>query len=304
MPNELHLRYATSNDLDVFELSLDRLLTSMQPGTSSTPSWSGLPIFPTRTLGALDVLVNAASGIRGPADLRGKRVAVPLFQMSALIWLRAILRKYYTIGHEEITWVVAPPAGPDGNIRWIREDLDREYIDYRIGEDWTQLLRDGEVDAAYFPVFPDGVSNATGIRRLLNCHERRELWTQLRLDTGAVAINHLVAVQAELVAAQPHLPGALAVAFTRAKQIAHQRGVSGARAALLFADEDLERQAAIFGSDPFPIGVDANRSSIETFVDELLAEQLITSRRPLDDYLLSVEAGPDAEAEAEPSRTN
>lgn len=297
MPNELHLRYATSNDLDVFELSLDRLLTSIEPGGPSAPTWNGLPIFPTRTHGALDVLVNTASGIHRPADLRGKRVAVPLFQMSALIWLRAILRKYFMIGHDEITWVIAPPPGPDGTIRWTRENLDREYIHYRIGDDWTELLQTGEVDAAYFPIFPEGIDKATGIRRLLNCHERRELWTQLRLDTGAVAINHLVAIQAELAAAEPHLPTALALAFEQAKQIAHQRGVLGAQAVLLFADDDLERQATIFGADPFPTGLEANRASIQTFVDELLAEQLITSRRPLGDYLLTVDAGVDSVAE-------
>jgi len=293
MPNELHLRYLTCNDLDVFELSLDLLLTTMEPTAPRTPSWRGLPIFLTRTHGALDLFVNTASGIRGLADLRGKRFAVPIYQMSALIWLRAILRRYFTIGHDEITWVIVPPAGPDGAIRWIRETLDREYVQYRIGEDWTQLLSAGEVDAAFFPSVPNNIDDVVGIRRLLKPQERRELWTQLRIDTGAAAINHLVALQADLAAAQPQLAPALTVAFERAKRISHQRGLVSARSVLLFADEDLERQAAIFGADPFPTGIEANRASIETFVEELFAEQLITSRRPLEDYLLAVNVGCD-----------
>lgn len=48
--------------------------------------------------------VNAASGNSSPADLRGARVGVPEYQMTAAVWVRGFLSDDYGVTPEELNW--------------------------------------------------------------------------------------------------------------------------------------------------------------------------------------------------------
>src|ERR1700753_2009091 len=56
-----------------------------------------IPIFPSRHFRFSNVFVNTGSGISKPADLAGKRIGLPVFDMAAAVWLRGIFEDYYDL---------------------------------------------------------------------------------------------------------------------------------------------------------------------------------------------------------------
>jgi 4,5-dihydroxyphthalate decarboxylase len=219
------------------------------------------------------------------ADLRGRRLMVPIYQMSGLVWLRAVLRLYHGIAHDEITWVVAPPAPPGARPNWIVEDAPPgSNVVARPGGNWAELLRDGEVDAVYYP-WLSPTAGPDGIRPLLSAAETRDIWAQLRHDTGAVPINHLVGLQRNLPRDRPDVVADLHREFEEAKATAFGRATEAAAGYYLFPEDDAVRQAEQFGQDPFPFGLTANRASLELYTEQMVVEGYLSERPEPEEYL-------------------
>jgi 4,5-dihydroxyphthalate decarboxylase len=73
----------------------------------------GLPVYLSRNFRHGQVYVSAASSITTPADLRGKRVGVLEYQMTAALWIRAFLLHDYGIDPAEIKWQTGGLRNPD-----------------------------------------------------------------------------------------------------------------------------------------------------------------------------------------------
>ena len=64
-----------------------------------------LPVFPSRVFRHGYIYVNRKSDIRKPQDLAGKRVGVPLYTMTAAVWIRGHLVHQYGVDLSTIRWV-------------------------------------------------------------------------------------------------------------------------------------------------------------------------------------------------------
>ena len=51
-----------------------------------------------------NIWVNTKSGIRAPKDLIGKRVGMPEFQLTALVWIRGFLKDDHGVPVESVTY--------------------------------------------------------------------------------------------------------------------------------------------------------------------------------------------------------
>src|SRR5262249_61443154 len=58
------------------------------------------------------LFVNGASGIQRPEDLRGKRMGVPEYSMTAAVWLRGLFEHEYGIAPKDIHWIQAGEENP------------------------------------------------------------------------------------------------------------------------------------------------------------------------------------------------
>src|SRR6476659_9123302 len=113
----------------------------------------GLTLLPAAMLARFQhgtVLYNSARGTLTPADLPGKRVGVRSYGQTTGVWLRGILENDYGVDMSRVQWVtfedghVAEAKDPPGVIRAAA------------GEDMTQMLLDGALDAAiYGAAMPD-----------------------------------------------------------------------------------------------------------------------------------------------------
>ena len=72
-------------------------LITREKATGDRWQWCALPIFPAKAFVWLGLFINTASGIKSLADLRGKRVGVPDYVMTAALWFRVFLRELHGI---------------------------------------------------------------------------------------------------------------------------------------------------------------------------------------------------------------
>jgi 4,5-dihydroxyphthalate decarboxylase len=84
-------------EFDVAEIGFSPYLIALSRG--STP-YVAIPIFLSRMFRHSAVYVRTDRGIEGPADLRGKRIGVPEYQMSAVLWFRGYLQDEHGITYQ------------------------------------------------------------------------------------------------------------------------------------------------------------------------------------------------------------
>src|SRR5919205_3620997 len=151
-PPELFYRNLKFDEFDVFEMSLSELAISRERSDGARWRWRALPVFPAKAFIWLGLFVNSDAGIRSLADLRGKRVGVPDYVMTAALWFRSFLKELHDIAPREVAWHVGrvkqfshgailgvdtnPPSGV--SLTWLNED-----------QTFDRMLERGELDAAY-----------------------------------------------------------------------------------------------------------------------------------------------------------
>jgi 4,5-dihydroxyphthalate decarboxylase len=80
-------------EFDVAEMSLSSYVLSIARGAPVT----AIPVFPSRAFRHHGIYVNADSGIGRPADLAGRVIGIPEYQLTAVVWIRGILAQHYGV---------------------------------------------------------------------------------------------------------------------------------------------------------------------------------------------------------------
>lgn len=286
-PGAMFHRHLKDNEFDVFEFSISDYLIAREKQPSKW-DWTAIPVFLSRAFLALNTRVNVSSGIGSFRDLRGKRYGMPDFTMTAALWLRAMVRELYGIRPQDVEWYNGRPLSishgtqlgidqeppPELRIVWLQDTraLDR-------------MLHAGEIDAAYGEgaegVVP--ITEGSNVRRLFEEDHGRSFVEEFYRKTGFTPVNHTVALQRRLVEKDPWVAVALFEAFERSKQEAYRRARQAQAAYLLFPGDEFERQAAIYGSDPYPSGLGANRRMLAMAARESFDEGLTRKLANVDD---------------------
>ena len=84
-PNALFHRNLAHDDLDVSEMSFSETLLAKERSDGTRWDWSALPVFLSRGHGWARLYANTASGIENLGDLKGKRIGVPDYDMTAAL---------------------------------------------------------------------------------------------------------------------------------------------------------------------------------------------------------------------------
>lgn len=280
-PPELFYRNLKNDEFDVFEMSLSEYLITREQAKGERWQWRALPIFPAKAFVWLGLYVNTAAGIHSLQDLRGKRVGVPDYVMTAALWFRVFLRELHGIEPRDISWFIGrtqdlshggvlnvearPPAGV--SLTWLTA-----------AQTFDVMLDKGEIDAAYgFAPRHDPKLFSLNIDRYGGTPlEDNPRLGKLFADGGCAVIqsffkqtaivpaNHVIVAQRRLLEQQPWLAGELLQLFSASKHTAYEKSRFGAPAYLYFEAMDRTEQAALFGDDPFPFGIAKNRAMLET----------------------------------------
>jgi 4,5-dihydroxyphthalate decarboxylase len=234
---------------------------------SEQPPFIAIPVFPSRMFRHSSIYVHADAGIIEPVDLVGRVIGCPEYQMTAAVWIKGMLSDHYGVPVDSVTYRTGGLKQP-GRRETPMDLPDRIRVE-PIGDDQTlsELLERGEVDALYTAeapsTFEDGSPN---VRRLFTDHA--EVERDFFQATGVFPIMHTVVVRQDVYAAQPWIAQSLTKAFEAAKDAAviELEETVALKTMLPWLWTHLEETRAILGQDYWPYGLDANRTTLETFL--------------------------------------
>jgi len=280
-PEEIFFRALRHAEFDICELSLSSY--TVKTARDDCP-YVGVPVFPSRAFRHTAFTVRT-DRIRSPSDLKGKRVGLPEYQLTANVWGRAILEEEYGVKPSDIQWLRGG-IEQTGREEKIALTLPADVSIEDIGPDQTlsQMLTDGEIDAILSPRAP-------------SCFERGEPnigWlfedpTAVAADyyrrTGVFPIMHILGVRKSIVADNPWLPVAVMKAFSLSKTAALHRlaDTSATKITLPFVEEQLKAVRALMGDDFWSFGAAANRPTLETFLRHHHAQGLSPRRLAVEE---------------------
>jgi len=268
------LRY---REFDCSEMSLSSYVASLN---SDNPPFIAIPVFPSRFFRHSCIFVSAKSGIRQPTDLKGKRIGVPEYQMTAPVWIRGILSDDYGVKVTDVEHYSGGEEEP-GRDEKLKLDLPKEIRVRPIGPQQTlsRMLADGELDALVTARAPSTFQKEPDkVRRLFPDYVETE--KQYYRRTKIFPIMHTVVIRRDVYAKNPWVAQSLYKAFTEAKAKAYtlydQTAALPAMVPWLVAQLDEARRE--MGEDWWPYGVEPNRKVLETFL-RYHHEQGLSKRR-------------------------
>lgn len=273
-PEECFWRMLRHEEFDAAEMSLGSYAMLLARGDER---FVGIPVFLSRSFRHSAIWVVDGGPVASPADLQGARIGVPEYQMTASVWVRGLLQHELGVDVASVTWRTGGLDQPGRVERqplrvpsWVKVEPVPAH------RTLVEELLDGELEALTAPRVPAEFRRpGTRLRRLLPDWAERERASFAR--TGVFPIMHMVVLRRAVVERSPWLPASLTKALTEAKDVA-LAGLADApalRYTMPFLLAALEDQAEVFGADPWPYGLEANRTTLEVFLGYLREQGLL-----------------------------
>ncbi len=150
-PEEIFFRAFRGQDFDICELSMSSFTVKTADGNCP---YVGVPAFVSRAFRHNSIWVRT-DRIKTPADLKGKRVGLPEYQLTACVWARIILEDDYGVKPSDVIWVrggIEDPGRPEKISIKLPDGVRME--DAPAGSTISELLERGEIDAFIAPRVP------------------------------------------------------------------------------------------------------------------------------------------------------
>jgi 4,5-dihydroxyphthalate decarboxylase len=274
---ETFFRMLRYREFDCSEMSLSSYTASLH---SDNPPFIAIPVFPSRFFRHSCIFVSAKSGIRQPADLKGRRIGVPEYQMTAPVWIRGILSDEYGVKVTDAEHFSGGEEEP-GRDEKLKLSLPPGIKLRPIGPQQTlaRMLADGELDALVTARAPSTFHREPDkVRRLFPDYVEREKDYYRR--TKIFPIMHTVVIRRDLYEKHPWVAQALYKAFTeaKAKAMALYDQTAALPAMVPWLVAELEETRREMGADWWPYGLAPNRAVLDTFL-RYHHEQGLSKRR-------------------------
>jgi 4,5-dihydroxyphthalate decarboxylase len=271
---------------EVSEMSLTGYLWAIQHGKR----WTAIPVFPGWVFAChADSMVNVHAGIERPEDLRGKRVGVPEYPVTAISWIRDAWEQDNGLRRDDVLWCEERTAKtshyrPSGYVPPVPVELIPEE------KCNCDMLIAGELDALT-RYFGGGAHLSTTISTDRSMMTMQELAANpnvrwLYPDRKAVALDyhrrmgwpqpiHCVIVKTDVVDRYPWVPRALMDAFAEAADLTVNEPT--VRTSFPFP---IEEQRQVIGSEFSPVGLSAgNRDVMERIFDLSVKDGFMVDNR-------------------------
>jgi len=266
-------RQLTAWEFDICEMAFGAYLIARSQGADVT----AIPVFPRRAFFHTNFVCHPDARIDGPRDLANKRIGVAEYVQSATLWARGALEHDFAMDPRKAQWYVERAgSGSTGEVLGFKPPQGISVQQTPGGKSLVAMLAARELDVALVggnaqaqagmalcPLFPDAIAEG---KRFYAMH-------------GYVPANHTYMVRGSLAREHPALVGNLYRAFLASKSHAQQSLPPEKPPGLLFGSEQLARTCEALVGDPFPYGLDSNRTMLGTVV-QLCQEQGLVRDKP------------------------
>ena len=283
-PEEVFFRTFRYEEFDVSELSFSSYLRITDSGNSS---YIGIPAFVSRVFRHSGIYIRTDRGIRTPADLKGKTIGVPEYQITAVVWMKGILQDEYGVRPTDIHWRQGGQEQPGRGERTALAPipgLDLQSIPS--DKTLSSMLEAGELDALFTARAPSCfVRGAPNVGRLFS--DYRNVEKAYYKKTGMFPIMHLVGIRKSLVERHPWLATSLYKAFVEAKTYAMKevREINALPVTLPWLEAEALETMALMGEDFWRYGVEENRKDIEALARYSHEQGLVKKRLAVEDLV-------------------
>ena len=277
-PEEIFFRAFRRAEFDICELSLSSFTVKTAQGDCP---YVGVPAFVSRAFRHTSIYVRT-DRIRKPDELKGKKIGVPEYQLTANVWARAILEDDHGVKPSDIHWIrggLEEPGRPEKIAITLPKDVQLENAPE--GRTLSAMLEAGEIDGFIGPRVPSPFARGHPKIGWLFSDPVAAAKDYFK-RTGIFPIMHIIGVRREIAERHPWLPGAVFKAFERSKAIALEKlaDTSSTKVTLPFVEERLSEARTLMGEDFWSYGVSANRKTLETFLrhhhSQGLSSRLVT----------------------------
>jgi len=279
-PEEIFFRAFRHAEFDISELSLSSYCVKHSRGECP---YVAVPVFLSRAFRHTAIYVRT-DRIRRGEDLKGRRIGVPEYQLTANVWARALLKDEHGVDARDVTWVrggLEQPGRPEKIALALPPAIRIESAPE--GRTISAMLEQGEIDAVISPRPPTGFGRVPNVGWLYP--DTVAAARDYHRRSGVYPIMHLLGLRRSLVERHPWLPVAVYKAFEQAKDLALEQLADPAapKVSLPFLEEQVQAARAMFGPDPWPYGVAPNRHTLETFVRHHHAQGLSARELSVDE---------------------
>src|SRR5499427_5681891 len=284
-PEEIFHRAFKFREFDISELSFSSYARTVAAGDAS---YIGIPAFVSRIFRHSGIYVRMGAGIEKPQDLRGKRVGVPEYQITAVVWMRGLIQHEYGVLPSEIHWRSGGQEEPGRHERTPLKPI--AGLDLQpIGDDQTlvDMLRKGELDALFTARAPSSfLAGEPHIARLFPDTRAAEIAYYKK--TGLFPIMHLIGIRKTLVEKYPWLATSVYKAFLEAKALAliDLCDVNALMVTLPWLEAETKETIGVMGPDFWKYGVHENMPEIEALT-QYAYEQGLIDRKPAVEELFA-----------------
>jgi 4,5-dihydroxyphthalate decarboxylase len=285
-PREIFDRMAGGEAFDLSEMSLSEYISRYVAGECP---FVALPVFPSRIFRHSMIAVNR-NRIKTPADLAGKRIGVPLYTMTAAVYVRGLLEHDYGVDLSGVQWVQGSINHATGHgSPTVMPLLRKVNIEQNTGNrSLSDLFDAGELDAVSGTDMPDAMRTNPDLVRLFP--DFRTVEQDYFRRTHIFPIMHTVVMRRSVYESDPTLAQRLFTAFEAAKAVVLERmRYVGTLAYMLpWMIDDVDEIDRVFGGDCWPYGVEPNRPTLEALTTYLYEQGLTARTVPVEDLFARV----------------
>ena len=277
VPGETFWRMLNNTEFDISEMSLSSYTILRSRGDER---FLAIPVFPSRIFRHSGIYINSISGIKSPEGLKGKRIGVGDYQMTAAVWVRGLLQDDYNLNPADMQWVVGKAVQDvemPAEISVTHADIDN----------LETMLESGEIDALISVVIPKALDcDDSKVTRLFPDYKKIEMEYFTR--TRIFPIMHTLVIRSELYQANPWLAINLYKAFTKAKEISYRRlyNTDALAATLPWLVDDMEKTRKIMGDDYWDYSIEGSRPTLDALTRYLHEQGLTKNRMQADDLFV------------------
>ncbi|PPR09709.1 MAG: 4,5-dihydroxyphthalate decarboxylase [Alphaproteobacteria bacterium MarineAlpha11_Bin1] len=270
-PEQAFYRAWNNLEFDVTELSGSSYILARSAGWDD---YIAVPVFPSRQFRHSSIYIRADAGIEKPEDLEGREVGVPVYAMTAALWIRGILQNNYGVSPADIHWRTGG-LEEGGRKPKFQPNLPESIKVTPILGDQTlsNMLETGEITALISAREPScfGRDNPNVVRLFSDFRAAEKAWYS---KTGLFPIMHVLAIRKELAEREPWIATSILNAFTEAKDrcLEKMSDVTALTVSIPWVAAELRETQKLMGDDLWPYGFKENLEELKLMCRWSLAQ--------------------------------
>jgi len=283
-PPEAMRRQLSAWEFDICEMAFGAYLVARAHGADIV----AIPAFPMRGFFHTNFGCHVDANINRPGDLVNKRVGIAEYVQSACLWARGILQHDFGMDPFQVQWhAERSGAESTGAVLGFLPPEGIALHQIPAGKDLVSMLIAHELDAAMVGrITQTSTGKESGINVRPMFHDVIAEGKRFFDQHGYIPANHTYVIRGDVLRKYPGVAVNLYQAFQEAKALAQQSLPQRIPSGLVFGAEYLARMREMFGEDPFPYGVAANRAMLETVI-QFSQEQGLIHDRPTIEQLFA-----------------